>query len=237
MWSRNCQESCLVNWVWSMVHQCGFSPNNGSSIPTTLRASCSAHQRLRIKQRAPPAPDERHELIVVQHNLCQNSVLELDSCSSRGQKGGRGKQSNTSHTEATIADGEASLDPYARSFSSQLTILVRPERSSESNSARDGWSTHGAALRTFIMVGCPTAAQRRIKASWASSRQSLDIPLANSLHLSCRMSSIALPINIGAPNNEASNVLRVMNSRENILICALMFLDYLALGAVEHQAQ
>ena len=63
-----------------------FSPDNGSSIPTTLRASCSAQQRLRIKQRAPPAPDERHELIVVQHNLCQNSVLELEGCSSRCQR-------------------------------------------------------------------------------------------------------------------------------------------------------
>ena len=103
---------------------------------------------------------------------------------------------------------------HARSSSSQLTILVRPERSSESNSARDGWSTHGVALRMFIKVGCPTAARRRIKASCASNRQSLDIPLANSLHLSSRMSSIAMPINIGAPNNEASDVPRLMNPRK-----------------------
>ena len=42
-----------------------FSLENCSSIPITLRASCSAQQWLWIKQRAPPAPDERHKLIII----------------------------------------------------------------------------------------------------------------------------------------------------------------------------
>ena len=187
-----------------------FSLENCSSIPITLRASCSAQQWLWIKQRAPPAPDERYKLIIVQHNLCQNSILELEGCSSRGQKGGRGKQSNTSHTEATIADGEASLySCQVIQFTIDNLGQTRTEQQIELhkrrvvNTRRGPQDVHNGRMSyrsTKKYQGVMCLQQTKPRHSSASS-----------LHLSSRMSSI----NIGAPNEAYTVLLAVRGFRRS----------------------